>query len=182
MPFTLKVWFYLSLKYFLEVERTEVAKDRFSDVWKNIAKCLSGIVYEDALKFLEKLYIDYKYSFNNMNKVINYIKPYDINEVFAILKDRVIVKDWDVINTFSWQEKGYFNTCIYTDRRREGKAVIERLNGKTTTINLIHEYYEFYWASDSDKEKLLEYLRDARKAVIKVCFEDVPFKFIISVL
>ncbi len=79
-------------------------------------------------------------------------------------------------------KQGIIRVSEYAEAAREVRAAVDRWDGVSAIVNLIHEGYELRGATDSDVVELSRLLRGADKFIVKVCAEGLPFEYVISAL
>jgi len=179
----LRAWFFLSLKYFQVAEKLLPTRKDLGKAWEEAARRLRDAVYEDPLRFMEGLFEGDSYALGKVGEALSVLKPLNLYETLAVLKDRVLTTKWYSGYASPKEVKqGILRVPEYAEAAREVRVAVERWDGTSAIVNLMREGYEFRSATDSDVAELSKLLQGADKFVIKICIEGLPFKYVISAL
>lgn len=183
LPPPLRAWFLLSLKYFQKVEGFLLSGKDLRRAWEEATRRLRDAIHEAPLRFMEGLFEGDSYALGKVDDVLSVLKPLNLCETLAILKDRVLATRWYTAYVSHEEvERGILRVSEYAEKTREIRAAMERWDGMSAMVNLVHEGYELRGATDSDTAELSRLLRDANKFIVKVCVEGLPFRYVISTL
>lgn len=179
----LKAWFLLSLRYFKTAEELLLKGKDLSEAWKEAVKRLGNVVY-DPLRFMEELFEGNTYALGKVNEVIKRISLLDLYEILAVLKDRLLTTRW--YSAYASPKEVEQGIILHVPERAKKatriRVAIERWDGTSAVVNLMHEGYEFRGATDTDATELSRLLQNANKFIVKVCIEELPFNYVISAL
>jgi len=179
----LKAWFLLSLRYFRTAEELLLKGKNLSKAWEEATKRLRDSIYEDPLRFMEGLFEGDSYALGKVSDILSVLKPFNLCETLAILKDRVLATKWYSAHASPKEVKrGILHVSEYAEAAREVRAAVERWDGTSAIVNLVHEGHEFRGATDNDATELSRLLQNANKFIVKVCIEELPFNHVISTL
>jgi len=183
LPPPFRVWFLLSLRYLQTAEEFLLSGKNLDGAWKEVAKRLRDVVYEDPLKFMEGFFEGNSYVYNKVDEVLDVLRPFNLCETLTILKDRILTTKWYL--TYASPEEikqGVLRVSVYAKKARKIRVAIECWDSTSVIVNLVHEDSKFYSVTDSDTAELSKFLQGADKLLIKVCTEKLPFRYIISAL
>ena len=183
LPPPLRAWFLLSLRYFQAAEELLLSGKDLGKAWEESAKRLRDAVYEDPLRFMERLFEGDSYALGKASKALSALEPLNLYETLAVLKDRVLATKWYSVYASPEEVKqGVLRVSEYAEAAREVRVAVERWDGTSAIVNLVHEGYQFRGATGSDAAELSRLLQGAAKFLFKICVEGLPFKYVISAL